>query len=74
MEDNKWGQMYGRPHRLRQAYGDRRETGVKKSKNTNTGLRNITKCLSGKLFLPAPDFGLPSSVTKVSIKITEEPL
>ncbi len=62
----------GRPHRLWQAYGDRRETEVKTSKKPKVGLRNLSSCLFNKPLLPTPDFGLPFLTTKGSIKITVE--
>ena len=47
----------------------RPETEAKKSKKPKAGLRNIDKGLRGKLFLPTPDFGLPSLTTWFSLKI-----
>ncbi len=58
-----------RPHRLWQAYGDRRETEAKKSEKPNAGIRNsnsniysfweyLLPCLAGRLAIP--EFGLPA--------------
>ena len=45
----------------------RPETEVKKIKKPKAGLRNIDKGLHGKLFLPTPDFGLPTLTTRVPL-------
>jgi hypothetical protein len=60
-ERSKMMSEVGRPHRLRQAYGDRREMEAKKNKKLKSGIRNM-------IMLDVL-FRLPTSVFRPFLKV-----